>query len=120
MKCGCRVSFKYFVRLFVVIKGVHFVVVVCLFHYSSHPSLICGQYDYVLVCVQSFQCFPLLFGNEADCNVELTLLLMLSLVESDSSCWRDRTASALDTIALVGICLGVTECLSPWENFSLV
>ena len=55
----------------------------------------------------------LLFGNEADCRVEVTLLLMLSLVDSDSSCWRDRTASTLDTIASVGICLGVTECLSP-------
>ena len=37
----------------------------------------------------------------------------LTLVDSDSSCWRDRTASTLDTIASVGICLGVTECLSP-------
>ena len=55
----------------------------------------------------------LLFGNEADCKVEVTLLLMLSLVDSDSSCWRDRTASTLDTIASVGICFGVTECLSP-------
>ena len=36
---------------------------------------------------------------------------MLSLVDSDSSCWRDRTASTLDTIASVGICLGVTEYL---------
>ena len=56
----------------------------------------------------------LLFGNEADCKVEVTLLLMLTLVDSDSSCWRDRTASMLDTIASVGVCLiGVTECLSP-------
>ena len=37
----------------------------------------------------------------------------LTSVDSDSSCWRDRTASTLDTIASVGICLGVTECLSP-------
>ena len=41
---------------------------------------------------------------------------MLSLVDSDSSCWRDRMASTLDTIASVGICLGVTECLSPKES----
>ena len=59
----------------------------------------------------------LLFGNEADCKVEVTLLLMLSLVDSDSSYWRDRTASTLDdTIASVGNCLGVTECLSPEYN----
>ena len=58
----------------------------------------------------------LLFGNEVDCKVEVTLLLMLSLVDSDSSFWWDRTASTLDTIASVGICLGVTGCLSPWES----
>ena len=51
--------------------------------------------------------------NEADCKAEVALPLMLSLVDSDSSCWRDRTASTLDTIASVGICLGVTKCLSP-------
>ena len=50
----------------------------------------------------------------ANCKVEVTLLLMLSLIDSDSSCsGRDRTASTLDTIASVGICLGVTESLSP-------
>ena len=49
----------------------------------------------------------LLFGNEADCKIEVTLLLMLSLVDSDSSCWRERTSSTLDTIASVAICLGV-------------
>ena len=70
----------------------------------------------------------LLFGNEADCKVEVTLLLMLSLIDSDSSCWRDRTATTLDTIASVGICLGVTECckkvlvfrsrLRDWKRYS--
>ena len=29
---------------------------------------------------------------------------MLSLADSDSSLWRDRTASTLDTIASVGMC----------------
>ena len=48
---------KYFVGLFIVNKRVHFVVVVCLVHNNSHPSLVCGQYDYVLVCFQSFKCF---------------------------------------------------------------
>ena len=48
---------KYFLGLFVVNKRVHFVVVVCLVHNNSHPSLVCGQYDYVLVCFQSFKCF---------------------------------------------------------------
>ena len=57
-----------------------------------------------------------LLGNEADCKVEVTLLLMLFLVDPDSSCWRDRTFSTLDTIASAGICLGVTECLSPQES----
>jgi len=41
LQCGCRVSFKYFLGLFVVNKGVHFVVVVCLVHNNSHPSLVC-------------------------------------------------------------------------------
>ena len=27
---------------------------VCLVHTNCHPSLVCGQYDYVLVCFQSF------------------------------------------------------------------
>ena len=40
----------------------------------------------------------------------------LTSVDSGSFCWRDRTASTLDTIASVGICLGVTECLSPEES----
>ena len=57
LQCRCRVSLKYFVGLFVVSKLVHFVVVVCLVHNNSHPSLVCGQYAYVLVCFQSFQCF---------------------------------------------------------------
>ena len=48
---------KYFVGLFIVNKRVHFVVVVCLVHNNTHPSLVCGQYDYVLVCFQSFKCF---------------------------------------------------------------
>ena len=39
---------------------VHFVVVVCLIHNKSHPSLVCGQYDYIysrLFSVRSFTCF---------------------------------------------------------------
>ena len=35
----------------------NFVVVVCLVHNNCHPSLVCWQYDYVLVCFQTFQCF---------------------------------------------------------------
>ena len=42
MQCGCRVSFKYFVGLFVVNKRVHFVVVVCLVPNNSNPSLVCS------------------------------------------------------------------------------
>ena len=41
---------------------------------------------------------------------------MLSLVGSDRSRCRDRTASTLDTIASVGIRLGVTECFSPYYS----
>ena len=39
LQCGRRVSFKYFVGLFVVNKGVHLVVVVCHVQYNRHPSL---------------------------------------------------------------------------------
>ena len=45
----------------------------------------------------------LLSVREDDYIVEAILLLMLSLADSDSSLWRDRTASTLDTIASVGI-----------------
>ena len=38
LQCRSRVSFKYFVGLFVVNKRVHFVVVVCLVHDNSHPA----------------------------------------------------------------------------------
>ena len=58
----------------------------------------------------------LLSVREADCIVEAILLLMLSLVGSDNSLWRDRTASTLDTIVSVGIRFGVTECFSPYER----
>ena len=58
----------------------------------------------------------LLSVREADCIVEAILLLMLSLVGSDKSLWRDRTASTLDKIVLVGIRFGVTECFSPYER----
>lgn len=40
---------KCVVSMFVVTKGIHLVVVVCLVHNNGHPSLICGQYDYLLV-----------------------------------------------------------------------
>ena len=119
LQCGCRVSFKYFAGLFVVNKRVHFVPVVCLVHKNSHPSLSAGSMTMMFSSVFSrLRAFcssgvKLLFGNEAYCKVEVSLLLMISLVDSDSSCWRDSTASTLDTIASVGICLGVTECLSP-------
>ena len=60
-----------------------------------------------------------LFGSEADCKEEVALILILSLVDSDSSCSRNRSASTLDTIGSVGICLGVTECLSPKKSTSV-
>ena len=47
---------KCVVSMFVVTKGIHLVVVVCLVHNNGHPSLVCGQYDYLLVGFQSFQC----------------------------------------------------------------
>ena len=53
---------------------------------------------------------------DADCRVEAILLLMLSLVDSDSSLSRDRAASTLDTITSVGIRFGVTECFSPYDS----
>ena len=49
----------------------------------------------------------LLSCSDVDCVVEAILLLMLSLVDSDT--FRDRAASTLHTIALVGICFGVAE-----------
>ena len=53
--------------------------------------------------------------SEADCRVEAILLLMSSLVDSGTLSWA-RTDSTLDAISSVGMCLGVTECLSPWES----
>lgn len=58
----------------------------------------------------------LLSFSDVDCIVEAILLLMLSLVGSDSSRCRDRAASTLDTIASVGMRLGVTECFSPYDS----
>ena len=52
----------------------------------------------------------------ADCIVEAILLLMLPLVDSDSSRCRDKAASTLDTMALVGIRFGVTECFCPYDS----
>ena len=54
--------------------------------------------------------------SEADCRVEAILLLMSSLVDSGTSLRRARRDSTLDTISSVGIRLGVTECLSPYES----
>ena len=53
------------------------------------------MFSSVFSCLSAFcpSGVKLLFGNEADCKVEVTLLLMLSLVDSDSLCWRDRTPS---------------------------
>ena len=48
LQCRCQVSFKYFISLSVVYKGVYFVVAICLVHNNSHLSLVCGQYDYDL------------------------------------------------------------------------
>ena len=42
LRCSAGVEswLEYFVGLFVVNKGVHFVVVTCVVHNSSHPSLV--------------------------------------------------------------------------------
>ena len=53
---------------------------------------------------------------DADCRAEAILLLMLSLVDSDSFLCRDRAASTLDTITSVGIRFGVTERFSPYDS----
>ena len=52
--CGCRVSCKIFVGVFVVNKCAQFVVVVSLVHSNRQSSLVCGQYDYVLVVLGRF------------------------------------------------------------------
>ena len=52
----------------------------------------------------------------ADCMVEVILLLMLSLVDSDSFCCRERAASTPDTMPSVGIRFGVTECFCPYDS----
>ena len=52
----------------------------------------------------------------ADCMVEAILLLMLSLVDSDSFCCRERAASTPDTMPSVGIRFGVTECFCPYDS----
>jgi len=52
----------------------------------------------------------------AGCGVEAVLLLMSSLVDSGGSLWRAGADSALDAVSSVGIRLGVTECLSPYES----
>ena len=41
---------------------------------------------------------------------------MLPLVDSDGSRCRDKAASTLDTMALVGIRFGVTECFCPYDS----
>ena len=55
---------------------------------------------------------------DADCRVEAILLLMLSLVDTDSFLCRDRAASldTLDTITSVGIRFGVTERFSRYDS----
>ena len=69
--------------------------------FFSHFSACCSSLVKLLSC------------SEADCIVEAILLLMLSLVGSDRSRCRNRTAS---TLASVGIRLGVTECFSPYDS----
>lgn len=62
---------------------------------------------YSCFCVCCSSLAKLLSCSDVDCVVEAILLLMLSLVDSDT--FRDRAASTLHTIALVGICFGVAE-----------
>ena len=50
------------------------------------PLGIASNFSVVSVLYFCSSGVKLLFGNEADCKVEVTLLLMLSLVDSDSSC----------------------------------
>ena len=58
----------------------------------------------------------LLSCSDADCIVEAILLLMLSLVDSDSFRCRDGAASTPDTMPSVGIRFGVTECFCPYDS----
>ena len=64
---------------------------------------------YSCFCVCCSSLAKLLSCSDVDCVVEAILLLMLSLVDSDTFRCRDRAASTLHTIALVGICFGVAE-----------
>ncbi|PFX29818.1 hypothetical protein AWC38_SpisGene5450 [Stylophora pistillata] len=68
-----------------------------------------------------FNIVKLLSCSDADCAVEAILLLMLSLVGSDSCCCRDRAASTLDTIPsqscqflLRSSMVGMFRCLVGW------
>lgn len=75
-----------------------------------HPLLASSMtmfYSCFCVCCSSLA--KLLSCSDVDCVVEAILLLMLSLVDSDTFRCRDRAASTLHTIALVGICFGVAE-----------
>ena len=54
--------------------------------------------------------------SDADYMVEVILLLMLSLVDSDSPRCRDRAASTLDTIASVGTRFSATDCFSLYDR----
>lgn len=75
-----------------------------------HPLLASSMtmfYSCFCVCCSSLA--KLLSCGDVDCVVEAILLLMLSLIDSDTFRCRDRAASTLHTIALVGICFGVAE-----------
>ena len=102
---GHRVSFNYFVGLFVVNKGVHLVVVVCHVQNNRHQSLFWGQYDYVLVGFQSFHC-KLQSRGHSTSDVILDRFWWLVLT-------RQNGLNARYNSLCRDICLGVTESLSP-------
>ena len=110
LKCGCRVSFKFFVGLFVVTKCVPFCRYSLFCPLSVGKKLSSAFSRFIAFCLSVVK---LVFGEGADYKVEVTLLLVLFLVDSDSSFWRDRTALTPDAIGSVGIFLGVREFLSP-------
>ena len=98
MKHRSRVTFEFFVSLFVVNKCVHFVVIVSLAMTTVTRPLSAGRITMSLsflsrlrACCSSL--VKLLSCSDADCIVEAILLLMLSLVDSGSSRCRDRAAS---------------------------
>ena len=62
---------KYFVGLFVGNKRVHFVVVVCLVHNNSHPSLVCRKPFTVLRCLLISKHMCIYIKNSKNLNIAI-------------------------------------------------